>query len=44
MGELATGILLERILNPGVESQTTSLMRPQLVERGSVAEIPRSNS
>jgi GntR family transcriptional regulator of arabinose operon len=43
MGELATGILLERILNPDVGSQTTSLMRPQLVERGSVAEIPRSN-
>jgi DNA-binding LacI/PurR family transcriptional regulator len=39
MGELAAQILLERILNPGVVSQTTSLIRPRLVERSSVADL-----
>jgi LacI family transcriptional regulator len=39
MGELATQVLLERILNPGIASQTTSLIAPALVERGSVREL-----
>ncbi len=44
MGELATQVLLERIINPGIASQTTSLIAPALVERGSVRELsPRRN-
>jgi GntR family transcriptional regulator of arabinose operon len=39
MGELATQLLLERILNPGIASRTTSLIAPALVERGSVREF-----
>ena len=39
MGELATQVLLERILNPGIASQTTSLIAPALVERGSVLRL-----
>ena len=37
MGELATQLLIERILNPGIASQTVSLIAPRLVERDSVA-------
>lgn len=36
MGELATQLLLEKSLNPGIACQTTSLITPRLVERGSV--------
>ncbi len=36
MGELATQILLERILNPDIPCQTTALIKPRLVERSSV--------
>jgi GntR family transcriptional regulator of arabinose operon len=36
MGELATQVLLERVLNPGIACQTTSLISPRLIERGSV--------
>ncbi len=36
MGELATQVLLERVLNPGIACQTTSLISPRLMERGSV--------
>jgi GntR family transcriptional regulator, arabinose operon transcriptional repressor len=36
MGELATQLLLEKILNPMIASKTTSLVAPRLVERGSV--------
>jgi GntR family transcriptional regulator of arabinose operon len=39
MGELATRILLEEVLNPKVSSHTTSLIQPRLVERGSVAKL-----
>jgi len=42
MGELAAQLLLERILNPGIASQTTSLVAPRLVERGSVRTISES--
>ena len=38
MGELATEVLLEKVLNPGIASRTTSLIRPRLVERSSVAD------
>ncbi len=41
MGELATQLLLERVLNPGIASLTSSLVAPRLVERGSVKEISR---
>ena len=41
MGELAVQLLLERLLNPGVASTTTSLIAPRLVERGSVLDIQR---
>jgi DNA-binding LacI/PurR family transcriptional regulator len=41
MGELAVQLLLERLLNPGIASTTTSLVTPRLVERGSVLEIQR---
>ena len=44
MGELATQLLLERVLNPGVASCTDSLVAPRLVERGSVKEIERQGS
>jgi GntR family transcriptional regulator of arabinose operon len=44
MGELATQLLLERVLNPGVASVTSSLIAPRLVERGSVKEINRQGS
>jgi GntR family transcriptional regulator, arabinose operon transcriptional repressor len=39
MGEIATELLLEKILNPGIACQTTSLISPRLVERGSVRPI-----
>jgi len=39
MGELATRIILERIQNPEVVCQTTSLIQPKLIERSSVGEI-----
>jgi GntR family transcriptional regulator of arabinose operon len=39
MGELATQLLIERILNPGIASQTVSLIAPRLVERDSVQTI-----
>jgi DNA-binding LacI/PurR family transcriptional regulator len=39
MGELATQLLLEKVLNPGVACQTVSLISPRLVERGSVRTI-----
>jgi GntR family transcriptional regulator of arabinose operon len=39
MGELATQLLLDRILNPGIASRTVSLIAPRLVERGSVKTI-----
>jgi len=39
MGELATRIILERIQNPEVVCQTTSLIQPKLIERSSVREI-----
>ena len=39
MGELATQVLLEKILNPGISCQTTSLIAPRLVERSSVRTI-----
>lgn len=39
MGELAVQILLERLLNPGIASTTTSLIAPRLVERDSVADL-----
>ncbi len=42
MGELATRILLERIMNPSVNCDTTSVIQPSLVERASVATIQRS--
>jgi DNA-binding LacI/PurR family transcriptional regulator len=42
MGELATQVLLERILNPGIACQTTALIQPRLVERNSVANIQRT--
>jgi GntR family transcriptional regulator of arabinose operon len=38
MGEMAVQILLERLLNPGIGSTTTSLITPRLVERGSVRD------
>ena len=38
MGELAVQLLLERLLNPGIASTTTSLVSPRLVERSSVME------
>ena len=41
MGELATQVLVERVLNPGVACQTTSLIKPRLVERGSTRDIQR---
>jgi len=39
MGELATKILLERILNPKVASNTISVIQPRVVERTSVSSI-----
>jgi len=42
MGELATQVLLERILNPGISCQTTALIQPRLVERNSVVNIQRT--
>jgi GntR family transcriptional regulator of arabinose operon len=42
MGELATKILLEKIMNPKVSCHTTSLIEPRLVERDSVAQIQQS--
>jgi GntR family transcriptional regulator, arabinose operon transcriptional repressor len=39
MGEVATGMLLEKILNRGIASQTVSLIAPRLVERGSVKPV-----
>jgi len=39
MGELATRLLLERIQNPGIPNQTTSLVKPRLVERSSVVDL-----
>lgn len=39
MGEVATELLLESILNPMIAARTTSLVSPRLVERGSVRII-----
>jgi GntR family transcriptional regulator of arabinose operon len=39
MGELAMQLLVDQILNPGIESRTVSLIAPRLVERGSVTTI-----
>ena len=39
MGELAVQLLLERLLNPGIASTTTSLIAPRLVERSSVSPV-----
>ncbi len=39
MGELATQLLIDRILNPGIVSRTVSLIAPRLMERGSVQTI-----
>ena len=41
MGELATQVLVERVLNPGVACQTTSLIQPRLLERSSVRDMQR---
>ena len=39
MGELATQLLLDRILNPGIAARTVSLIAPRLVERISVRNL-----
>jgi len=39
MGELATQLLIDRILNPAVSSRTVSMIAPRLVERGSVKNV-----
>jgi DNA-binding LacI/PurR family transcriptional regulator len=39
MGELATQLLIDRILSPGIVSQTVSLIAPRLIERGSVQTV-----
>jgi len=39
MGELATQLLIDRILTPGVASRTVSMIAPRLMERGSVKNV-----